>query len=142
MKQREIKFKALFEQERDLGNILRWEYIGVNDSMDNLLQSYLNQKSSWLQFSGLHDKNGKEIYEGDILKKGSAEYRAIIGMYWIKGFQQYGFHLQVNYNPKHIGFSDMEFDLSVLEGIEVIGNIYGNEGLLAVTPINTKTNDP
>jgi uncharacterized phage protein (TIGR01671 family) len=71
-----------------------------------------------MQCTGLKDKNGKLIYEGDIVN-GSC------GVYWGKMIVEYnvaGFVL--NKNGKYLNF---------LEGdnyIEVIGNIYENKELL------------
>ena len=58
---RELKFKAWFENdnnsemlyEDNRGNVFIWEREG--------------QSITIMQYTGLRDKNGKEIYEGDIL---------------------------------------------------------------------------
>ncbi|MFA5324336.1 MAG: YopX family protein [Smithella sp.] len=64
-----------------------------------------------LQFTGLLDKNGREVYEGDIVQNGVKRGEV---------YQQYGYWTATN-----IGQS-----LWSPEAIEVIGNIYENPELL------------
>jgi len=64
-----------------------------------------------MQYTGLHDKNGKEIYEGDLIK--------------------WGIHIdEVIWQINGYVFSDEGFRLSSCnEKAEVIGNIYENPNL-------------
>ena len=64
------------------------------------------------QFTGLHDKNGKEIYEGDIVTDGVGKYKII-----------YDLRL-AGYQPYCIFRDDPE------NYCEVIGNIYENPDLV------------
>ncbi len=76
-----------------------------------------------LQFTGLTDKNGKEIYEGDVVSDtgcGCIRYRI--------GFDR-GFFSMVGVNPPHY---DRIGIWNVYKGLEVIGNIQENPELLDV----------
>lgn len=69
------------------------------------------------QYTGLHDKNGKEIYEGDILK----------GTFYGFPMPEYDYVFQIYWDEKEKGFMASYFEPSECE---VIGNIYDNPELL------------
>lgn len=71
-----------------------------------------------MQSTGLKDKNGTEIYEGDIVKNIYDE------IYVVKWFDA-GFHLEEKYNG---GFDYHELHFE--DNKKVIGNIYENPELL------------
>ena len=80
------------------------------------------------QYTGLHDKNGKEIYEGDIVFiKGDTE------LLDIKGKVEYSniFAQFIITNTRDI-ISEAE-PLGDYEDIEVIGNVFDNKELLNET---------
>lgn len=73
------------------------------------------------QYTGLKDKNGKEIYEGDVVKvEGDGE---IYRVEWIRS----GFGLEPRYNSLRYPVLG---NVELRRKIEVIGNIHENPELL------------
>ena len=79
-----------------------------------------------MQFTGLTDKNGKEIYEGDIIKDTYTQVGHTVYIYWNNGWCQWEC-MNVKKNPDLEHIDDARWDL---HNCEVIGNIYENPELL------------
>lgn len=122
----QIKFRAWDNNSKqwvtgwylcDDGNI----YAGGRDLEDGIAASQIKLA----QFTGLHDKNGKEIYEGDIVdefrtSRGFPEGRHITRVIeWNNDMT-----LDDAYGCTAVGFNMFGGEL------EVIGNIYDNPELL------------
>ena len=127
---REIKFRAWDKHHRRMFNIQRmtWnEGIPVEGEMFELMQ-----------YTGLRDKNGKEIYEGDILRVwwNSVDGKDIGGV----GIVCFGNHNATGEdyysNPSYGWYIDWNGTYSLVNipgEIEVIGNIYENPNLIKET---------
>ena len=78
------------------------------------------------QYTGLHDKNGREIYENDIVKMHQAVLSPDDKIGWVEYTAQYGY--SIRFGNRRCRQSDWAND----EGAkyEVIGNIYENPELM------------
>jgi len=86
----------------------------------------IGEKYELMQFTGLSDKNGKDIYEGDIVIYHQKFKDEII---WKDG----GFGYYTNFKNSGVGIKFVS--LSSLHdlwctNVKIIGNIYANKGLL------------
>lgn len=142
---RTIKFRA-WETEKARGRMFQWEEI------KNEFGLFLNcNETIVMQFTDLHDKSGREIYDRDILKVGAKhgfnsellnEFKDLnnldslngIGSHFI-GIVRVDFLRGLMFeNPKN-GYQEPMFSRHIdicknHSEIEVIGNIYENPELL------------
>ena len=89
-------------------------------------------------WTGLNDKNGKEIYEGDIVckrdltfnlqHKGVVVYNSAIGCFRIHS-ESKGTTMRMGFGASDV-YNDGQCTVPVKYEYEVIGNIYGNKDLL------------
>lgn len=113
---REIKFRGEYQGKVYAVTELLWSdntaYLWDSKAEDGLIAPL--DEVNLLQFTGLKDNNGKEIYEGDMVRNDIGNCTAPV--IFIAG----SFRIDVGGQPHH-------FDS---DGFEVIGNIYKNPELL------------
>ncbi|WP_338964778.1 YopX family protein [Fusobacterium nucleatum] len=123
---REIKFRAWHKEKKIMGevlgiDILHKETFFSNEDVD--CYEHTDFKDiELMQYTGLYDKNEKEIYEGDIVK-----LRANHGIGVVKYYDEWGAFVVEYIKSKPLAVLGMNY---YKENIEVLGNIYKNPELL------------
>lgn len=115
---REIKFRA-WDKSCDK---MRGEN-GIKDCFSLRSDGVYNDDYILMQFTGLKDKNGKEVYEADIVIHDGEKIVVNYGIQSVDAFEGAGFNLWSFYGQKLGGFR-------LQSEIEIIGNIYENPELL------------
>ena len=126
---REIKFRIWVKDRKEIFEVVLINYVSkkvtyILEKIGHLL-SIRDAKFNdieFMQYTGLKDKNGKEIYEGDIVTLHNSKYKVI-------------------FNSKEARFvlRDDEFEMNIPftnnnnERMEIIGNVYENPELLGVS---------
>lgn len=121
---REIKFRAFYEFGKEM---IYW------DEVKNWICLQLNENDPdfhLMQYTGLKDKNGKEIYEGDIVKCEHAISEICFGKIGYDGSfnGMTGFYLKSWYSDDR-DFMELYYNFEP-DNIEVIGNIYEHPELI------------
>lgn len=109
---REIKFRAWDSEDKAMW----WFDISEVWQFENSLYRF-----EIMQFTGLHDKNGKEIYEGDILEN-TVNLRGSIEFHDGKFIWRYR-------NKRNVEFL-ATLDYGLLKNKAIVGNIYENPELI------------
>ena len=118
---REIKFR----QWRPEGK--SWHFFEFTDGIcSGVINATLSVYPIY-QFTGLHDKNGKEIYEGDIVKyEADKESGIAIIEYWPGSF----IFNWIKQTTPSLSIINSAFYFGCHSELEVIGNIHENPELI------------
>jgi hypothetical protein len=115
---REIKFRAWDKIDKKMREVIQILWGSIHNPYPMSVDFYDTQKPRLfqdvvlMQYTGLKDKNGKEIYEGDVLPNGHDDTLKVI-----------------KYSPNHGFLGNLPEGWNSNE-YEVIGNIYENKDLL------------
>ncbi len=117
---RRVKFKAILEKESIIRDVLGIDFLNLKVLVSISGSHEWHKYKKLLQYTGLEDENGTEIYEGDIYTQGCENIRYIVVF---NDCQFVGKQVENRSLAGLTYFSDE---------IEVIGNIYENPELLEI----------
>lgn len=131
MTQRIFKFRAWDNENKfymsysDDWNDYHWSEF-LNPPEDN------EKRYELMQYTGLKDKNGKEIYEGDLIKVDAVDIRIVRnGIVRIPDNEDYGENTISGFYLEDTGTKFPRLShIDQLDMYRVVGNIYENNNLL------------
>jgi len=124
MREIDVRFRAWDKKNKKMVNVrqINWndrgeiEYINGDEASNFVL----------MQYTGLKDKNGREIYEGDIVKWQSVYVGVYVTEVGVVDFQHGCFGIKYK---SHNG-TNVFWSFTGKEDLEVIGNIYESPELI------------
>ena len=131
---REIKFRAWLKEEKKMVNIETMDFtdksmqhLEKNEIIDvYLLRRVVFEDIELMQYTGLKDKNGKEIYEGDILRYNfpyDGRIKHVSPVTYLE--------TQASFGLKDIYGNEIPlYRITANHCFEIIGNIYENPEFL------------
>lgn len=124
-------FKAKHFKEWHIGNIVKEpDGLYIRDIKKNVM-AFINNESTICQCTGLKDKNGKLIWENDIVRDIYGNFYAV---FYQNNYYRFSW-ICVKSDVFLIGAKWHLWDINSLE-VEVIGNIFDNSDLLGINTQN------
>ncbi|GIO25374.1 YopX family protein [Oceanobacillus sp. J11TS1] len=126
---REFKFRAWVISKATNTSWMNYdiEFVGgrINDNFAGKHNSLAD--ITYMQYTGLKDKNGQEIYEGDIVIHNDYSGGLVLGG------EQYKRKSVIKWNEQYTGYRLKGMGTSInSDKCEIIGNIYENPELVRV----------
>ena len=125
---KKIKFRAYHKERKEIFEIASIDFEEKKAALSNGIIKLLNvdfKQFELLQYTGLKDKNSKEIYEGDIVLVNpggiSTWYKTVVK------FKEGGFIAGLINEENYFYIFNPGFDS---DDFEVVGNIFENKNLL------------
>ena len=118
---KKIKFRAWDKKNKQIAEVLAIDYLANEVMLDHFGEIYFLkfEHVELLQYTGVKDKNGTEIYEGDILK-GDCTYLAAKN-------DENDFMINSKIVFEKGKYTCQGFDIdTIASDVDVIGNIYEN----------------
>lgn len=129
---RDIKFRAYLWSDRHTND--QWVY-----SDKDGMEKFWREVRLWqahkeiMEFTGLRDKNNKDIYESDIFQYHKNKrltlpsFKGTVG--WLEGYACFAYQIQGEYYKWPFVKHD-ELDTDFLANMDVIGNVWENPELI------------
>lgn len=132
-----LKFRAFLKSNKLMYDVLTLDIIDSKTLIQNKekeLRGYVRLKDiELMQYTGLKDRNGKEIYEGDIVlwkdksPMSDGTLSEIVEVFWNNKLLEWGVKTHSQNKKAYIGSLH---DYNIAKELKVLGNIYENKEII------------
>jgi uncharacterized phage protein (TIGR01671 family) len=127
---REIEFRAWHKEAEFMFDVYGLSSTAVEEKRNGISYIYSRKNVVLMQYTGLKDKNGKKIYEGDIIRiretKEDNWEIYVVKYYGDEGYPAFDTDPQINCDCNGLSYA-----MAACE-VEIIGNIHDSPSLLEV----------